>query len=184
MNRKLKFLNSFKKCDEDGFCFEYVEEDVVDKSWLTIFHMKFKDIIAYLIYDRKWIWLEWLISSLAHTEMELKLVFDKELKEEIEQSDYTAIPKQSLYCQSGPDFCPFGVFTSSIAKFFYGSQCDGYCYYLSKGDFSFNRPTDLLWDGCKECGIGVEDLNVDFDEGDPYNMSEEDMWREYEKTSS
>ena len=27
------------------------------------------------------------------------------------------------------------------------------CWYLGKGDFSYHRPTLLLWDGCKECGI-------------------------------
>lgn len=38
-----------------------------------------------------------------------------------------------------------------------------------------------MWNRCRRF---KRSLNVDFDEGDPYNMSEEDMWREYEKTSS
>jgi hypothetical protein len=34
---------------------------------------------------------------------------------------------------------------------------DGFCYYLNRGDFTFGHPTDLLWDGCKCCGINEQE---------------------------
>ena len=38
----------------------------------------------------------------------------------------------------------------------------------NKGDFSYVQPTDLLWDGCKECGIGE-----DFDDEEEYSVVDE-----------
>lgn len=65
------------------------------------------------------------------------------------------IPKDTFYCQG----CKYSTY-SKLARFFFGSQCDGYCYYLGRGDFSLLHPTDLLWDGCKECCIN-EDIEED-----------------------
>lgn len=124
-------------------------------------HKKFRNLIAMFIYERNWYWLEYLISLLATIEMELPLVFDKDFRRECNTSDTVCvnppqeekgslasrvIPKDIFYCEG----CYFEG-RSEIARFFYGYQCCGYCYYLGKGDFSFLRPTELLWDGCKEC---------------------------------
>lgn len=128
----------------------------------------FRNFIAYLVFDCKWLWLDWLIGNLAELEMTLPLIFDEELRTQLliadtryDAPDFTEptiaeqlIPKDPLYCSG----CPLAR-TSKIATFFYGKQCNGYCLYLGKGDFSFLRPTELLWDGCKECGV-----NADFDE--------------------
>ena len=125
-------------------------------------HKKFKDLVATLIYEKNWYWLEYLISLLSTIEMELPLVFDSKFRRECNSSDTIwvnppqeeegslasrVIPKDTFYCED----CLFWS-CSKVAQFFYGSQCCGYCYYLGKGDFSFLRPTELLWDGCKECG--------------------------------
>ena len=40
---------------------------------------------------------------------------------------------------------------------------DGFCYYLNQGDFTFGHPTDLLWDGCKCCGVN-NDIEEDIEE--------------------
>ena len=69
---------------------------------------------------------------------------------------YKLIPKNTLYCYDNMIQCPFHEI-SIIAYNLYGSQRCGYCYYLGKGDFSFIRPTDLLWDSCKECGVSYYD---------------------------
>lgn len=181
-NLKLKFLNLGKKQDDD---FIYDECDIRNSSWMEVIHKKFQDIIAWLIYDKEWIWVEFFISLLAQAEMELKFLLDKELQENLigcnvsvngKSKAETLIPKRTLYCEG----CPYKS-RSCVARFFYGYQSSGYCYYLGKGDFSFYNATLILWDGCKECGIGEDDLDIDFDETDVYNMSEEEMWREYEK---
>ena len=124
-------------------------------------HFKFQEFIGYLVYNREWLWLEFVISLLCEIEMQWLLVRDKEFKykldiadsrrispppEEVETFADREIPKNTLYCEN----CIFRSY-SEIAIFFYGYQSCGYCYYLGKGDFSFVRPTDLLWDGCKEC---------------------------------
>ena len=44
---------------------------------------------------------------------------------------------------------------------------NGFCYYLNQGDFTFGHPTDLLWDGCKCCGVN-NDIEDDIEE----NMEE------------
>ena len=136
-------------------------------------HFKFQDIICYLIYDREWLWLEFIISLLCEIEMQFPLIFDKEFKyslntadsrrispppEEKETFAEREIPKNTMYCED----CIFRNY-SKIATFFYGHQSCGYCYYLSKGDFSFVRPTDILWDGCKCCGIGEEMYDEEHD---------------------
>ena len=76
---KVKFLNFGKRPDEDGYCFKYGLEDVYNKSWVEVIHMKFRDFITMLIYDYNCNWVEWLISTLSQLEMEIKLLFDKEL---------------------------------------------------------------------------------------------------------
>lgn len=174
MNLKVKFLNFGEKPDEDGYCFTYDEDDVKYKSWFEVIHLKFRNIIAYLTYDKKWIWIDFIVSLLAHAEMDLKFLFDKELQEALvccnviikdgKSKAELLIPKRTLYCED----CPYKG-TSKVAKFFYGHQMCGYCYYLGKGDFSFINATDILWDGCKSCGIGEEDLDIDFDEAETYN---------------
>ena len=180
---KVKFLNFGKHLNNNEYSFVYSLEDVEDKSILQVFGMKFRSIIAWLIYDLHWKWLEWIISAMATMEMELYLLFDKELQEALsgcnvaigkdENGDWITkasqnIPKNTLYC----DDCAYGVCHSRIADFFYGHQCCGYCYYLGKGDFSFIQPTDLLWDCCKCCGIN-EDIEIDEDEY--YSIGQEQL---------
>lgn len=135
-------------------------------------HSKFQNLIAYLVYDKGWSWLEFIISLLCEIEMQWPLVFDNEFRhnsnsadilrispppEETETFAEREIPKCTLYCES----CTFRSY-SDTAIFFYGYQSCGYCYYLGKGDFSFIRPTSLLWDGCKECGR-FEDIDLEED---------------------
>ena len=131
------------------------------KEVSRVTHRKFRELIATLIYEKNWYWLEYIISLLATVEMEVPLIFDSKFRRECNTSDTVwvnppqkeegslasrVIPKDTFYCEG----CYFEG-RSEIARFFYGSQCCGYCYYLGKGDFSFLRPTELLWDGCKEC---------------------------------
>ena len=115
---------------------------------------KFRNLIAYLVYDKDCLWLEFIISILADIEMQKELIFNADLKSKTFDAWYAKkeIPKNTIYCEN----CIF-MATSRIANFFYGEQSSGYCYYLGKGDYSFISPTLLLWDGCKECGIN-EDL--------------------------
>ena len=158
MNLKLKFLN----LKENGYT--YTEEQVKGKSWLQIFHMKFKSVIAYLIYEKDCKWLHLLISTLCDIEMGIYYIKDKELQENVEGCNILNpntnttlamenIPEKDFYCGG----CIYGHY-SRIADFFLGMHSCGYCYYLGKGDYSFLNPTELLWDGCKECGIneGIE----------------------------
>ena len=180
---KLDFLNLGKSSDDE---FIYNEEDIRDLSWIEVIHKKFRDVIAWLTYDKEWKWIDLVISSLADFEMGIKCLFDKELKEAIDGCDLCIegksiaennIPEKTLYCED----CIYKG-RSNVAKFFYGYQESGYCYYLGRGDYSFNRPTMILWDGCKECGIN-EDIEVDFEEDEVYNMSEDEMWRRYEENN-
>lgn len=116
--------------------------------------------------------LEWFLCLLCEIEMGLKIAKDKEFRDYVntchicsidkdgnmtETSAKRDIPKDTLYCCD----CPFSD-NSNIAKFIFGYQSSGYCYYLGKGDFSYINHTDLLWDGCKECGVN-EDIEVDFE---------------------
>ena len=113
--------------------------------------------------------IEWILCSLCEAEMELKLVADKEFRDDLLCADIGGgyenksnaminIPENTFYCSG----CPYGT-NSKLATLLFGYQMNGYCYYLRRGDFSFNRPTDELWDGCKECGIN-DDINDEDDE--------------------
>lgn len=156
----------------------------------------FQDFICYLICDLNWVWLEFVISSLCELEVQLELVLDEDFRHHINCSDIVFvsegqkesyadedIPKDTLYCED----CVYKG-KSKLAEFFYGHQSCGYCYYLGKGDFSFTKPTTILWDGCKECGrfedipeehlVGAEDINS------PYYMTEEEMWKKYEEAKN
>lgn len=126
--------------------------------------------ILYALYDGcKQEWLLWLLCTLCDLEMSFNQFKDKELQETIslcstwsdgsEISDGEAlIPTNTLYCE----YCPFQD-RSTLARFFFGSHWAGYCHYLKRGDYSFVSPTMILWDGCKECGIG-EDIEIDEEE--------------------
>ena len=154
---------------------------------------KFQDLISILIYDLDWVWLEFILCSLCELEMQIKLIFDEEFRHQINSSDTVFvsagqeksyaeqyIPKDTFYCED----CTYSGH-SRLAKFFFGYQSCGYCYYLCKGDFSFLKPTTLLWDGCKECGqfedIPEEELSISEDENKGYYMSEDEMWSKYKE---
>ena len=154
---------------------------------------KFQDFISYLIHDLNWVWLEFLISSLCEFEMQLKLIFDEDFRHQVDNSDTVFvsagqdksyaeenIPKNTFYCED----CIYKG-RSKLAKFFYGYQSCGYCYYIGKGDFSFSKPTTILWDGCKECGrfedIPEEHLVGTEDTDSPYYMTEDEMWKKYKE---
>lgn len=119
----------------------------------------FHDFIAYLTFDLNWKWVDLLISTLSDFEVNLRLISNKELFEEVDSAHIwcseeektvgarDCIPLNTEYC----DDCPFRTI-SKIAKFFYGNQSCGYCYYEGKGDYSLTNPSDLMWDGCKCCG--------------------------------
>lgn len=65
------------------------------------------------------------------------------------------IPKDTCYCYELKD----GKYTTCKWLRFNknkNSQEDGYCKYLGTGDW-FEDGTMLLWDSCKECGVGIED---------------------------
>lgn len=128
-------------------------------------------LVSYLIFDLNWTWLEFILSSLCELEMQFKLIFDKELRHFVNSADtvfvsagqeksYSEqfIPKKTFYCED----CIYRG-CSRLANFFFGYQSSGYCYYLGKGDFSFSKPTTILWDGCKECGR-YEDIEIEDDE--------------------
>lgn len=127
---------------------------------------KFRELIAYLIFDRNWTWLGMFISTLCDIEMNIYLLQDKEFYESLQTADVVinaqhettaskTIPHDTLYCNG----CEYASY-SRIAEFFYGYQCSGFCYYLNNGDYRFNRPTQLLWDGCKEC-CRYEDIQIE-----------------------
>ena len=171
MNLINKIKNGFSHIEEFFHKEEFWWEEY-DKSWIEKVHDKFRDFISYLIFDRGWTWLEFLISLLCDIEMQLPLIFDEEFRHDLNRADTRMIhpveeettyadreiPKNTFYCED----CIFCE-RSKVADFFYGSQSTGYCYYLGKGDFSFIRPTQILWDGCKECGK-FEDIEIDEEE--------------------
>lgn len=172
-------LKWFKKKEEQWW------EKYEKKSLLTKLHEKFQDFISYLIHDRNWNWLNLLICTLCDLEMYIPLLFDEEFKGMIDYADtvYVSlgqeksyadeeIPKDTFYCEG----CIYSE-RSKIARFFFGQQSSGYCYYLGKGDYSFLKPTMILWDGCKECGrfedVPEEELCIS---NDPYDMTLEECW--------
>lgn len=122
----------------------------------------FKKLIAYLIFDLNWEWLEQFIEFLCDTEMALKRKFNPYLAERKLSENMEKIPK-GYYCYSGCLYCPEGIQIcpfydkSSIANFFYGYQSNGYCHYLKKGDYTTKESSFLLWDMCKECSLNYED---------------------------
>ena len=122
---------------------------------------KIQNIFWDIIDEWEWTWLHLLISILCDLEMNFRLLKAKQFRRELMLSDcyyplddpedspaHHNIPQQSLYCNG----CPY-YSSSKLADTILGDQYSGYCYYLNRGDYSFSRPTDLLWDGCKECDI-------------------------------
>lgn len=127
-------------------------------------HTHFINFIFFLTNTLNWIWLDAFISAMCTLEVYLKLAKRKELLEELQVCDVCSgfdkeatymqrIPEHDLYCGT----CPYWE-RSKLASLFYGHQLQGYCYFLNTGDFSFGHATDLLWDGCKCCGIN-EDID-------------------------
>lgn len=116
---------------------------------------KFREFIAYLIYDKKYEWLETTINKLCEWEMYIRGMAVRKVF-----SNSGKIP-EGVYCyDSFTKVCLYWDF-SRIATFFYGTQSAGYCHYLNVGDF--NSDTLILWDQCKCCGIN-DDEDYD-DEG-------------------
>lgn len=110
---------------------------------------KFHDIIATLIYDYNWKWLESIIIKLCELEMFIRDVATPKLSRNPRK-----IP-EGMYCYAGfHNVCSYWSF-SRIARFFFGEQSCGFCYYCNAGDF--NTLTTELWDMCKWCGINDED---------------------------
>jgi len=76
------------------------------------------------------------------------------------------IPPKTSYCYSGIHYtgkslqikpCPFWTRIDNFQK----HADNGYCEFLECGDFSGgDRETLLLWDQCKECGIGEDDPDL------------------------
>ena len=146
-------------------------KEIIENKLLT-FHKWLQDWITTKVFDDEWLWLEALIDILCQIEMYWYPITHKEFKQELNCMNIMAIepnapqqrsiaqqtiPEHTFYCQG----CKYSSY-SKIARFFYGTQCDGYCYYLGKGDFSFINSTDILWDGCKECGIN-EDIEEEYE---------------------
>lgn len=160
---------------------EYWWERYTKKTLLEKLHIQFNNFIAFLTYDLGWKWLDYCISYLCDVEMGLD--FDDDLKELVKlakeiysKAEVTEhiIPEKTFYCED----CPFQS-RSKVANFFYGYQLSGYCYYLGKGDYSYEKPTDILWDGCKCCGIN-EDIDIEEDENDMYEWDLDKFWEKVE----
>ena len=109
---------------------------------------KFRDFIAFLIYDKEWEWVRTAISILADLEMFFERFMIRCFKFET-FNNCGKIPC-GMYCYDNHTVCPYLSF-SRVAEFFYGKQMCGYCHFLKGGDY--NGGTDLLWDMCKECDI-------------------------------
>lgn len=131
-------------------------------TWKEELHKKFQNFISHLIFDLDWVWLDALIALLCQGEMYFHLIKNRDLKDELEICNisskpeeqciaYKKIPENDLYCSD----CPYHDW-SKVAEFFYGYQSAGYCHYIHNGDFCFGNPTDILWDGCKCCGVNDE----------------------------
>lgn len=151
-----------------------MEFKMVTRKCLEELHIKFQDFIYSLVEDHGWLWIDVIIDALCYIEVNFKLAKDKEFLESLKYGDVSPgpnhkslnqlrIPENDIYCSG----CPFRT-TSKLAKFFYGEQSSGYCYYLNKGDFSFGHSTDLLWDGCKCCG---ENMDIEIEEDDEEEIS-------------
>ena len=69
-----------------------------------------------------------------------------------EEQAQALIPKNTLYCYTRENGkckrCPFWDMFDSMPH-----QSNGFCHYLKQGDFTGDN-FGLLWDLCKECGIG------------------------------
>lgn len=108
---------------------------------------KFRELIAELIFDREWKWLEKLISFLCLIELIPKTIHcfapGKVFR------NLRKIP-DGIYCYNSKQICPFWGY-SKVAKFFYGYQSSGYCHLIGQGDF--NSDTLILWDQYKCCNI-------------------------------
>jgi hypothetical protein len=69
-----------------------------------------------------------------------------------EEQAQAMIPKDMLYCYKRENgeykHCPFWDLVEHFPK-----QSNGFCHYLKQGDFTGDH-FGLLWDSCKECGIG------------------------------
>jgi len=101
--------------------------------------------------------LNFIIAMLCEIEVKLKLLFNKEFRENLQTVNVGNIydDLSDWEREKIQQYLPIDNFSelynSKIARFFYGSQFDGYCYYLNQGDFTYGNATELLWDGCKEC---------------------------------
>lgn len=154
----------------DKYSVEWIEKyGITLKELKEYLHIHFNNWFYYVC--KKFLLLKWFLCLLCDIEMQLKVFCNKEFLNYINNSDIgdcgenhdesqamIDIPKNSFYCSG----CPF-YDRSNIARTFFGTQSDGYCYYLNRGDFSYIRPTMLLWDGCKECGIN-EDIETESEE--------------------
>ncbi len=120
---------------------------------------KFRIFIADLVWMKRCLWLHALIDILCQIEMYVKIMINPDYYRlvsgcrvinvsagQTKARMEDIIPHNTLYCED----CKFRR-RSMIARFFFGNQADGYCDFLGRGDFSFMNPTELLWDGCKEC---------------------------------
>lgn len=135
---------------------------------LKTLHLKFQNLLAHLVYDCNWLWIDMIICLLSEFEVYLRVAKDKNFKDSLDTCNICSsgtisdaeltIPQNTIYCED----CGYWT-KSKIAEFFYGSQMCGYCYYLGKGDFSFCNPTELLWDGCKECQVSTDILEEEID---------------------
>ena len=130
----------------------YKLKNILNKVWYKVMWFLFGSDLG-----------EFIISSLCQFQMDLELFTNKELLKQIYAQDNTnhpdyrdMIPKNDLYCSD----CPYRSY-SSIAEVIYGDQSSGYCHYLRKGDFDWHKPTLLLWDGCKECGENMWEIEND-----------------------
>lgn len=69
-----------------------------------------------------------------------------------EEQAHALIPKDTLYCYTRVNGeykrCPFWDMFESMPK-----QSNGFCHFLKRGDFTQHN-FGLLWDSCKECGVG------------------------------
>lgn len=128
-----------------------------EESWKQKIHTWFVDWFYSLTEKKGFRWLDLLVTMLCVLEVNFKLYKNRDYRDAINVADMTweeDIPKDTFYCQD----CKYKT-RSKIARLFYGTQMDGFCYYLNRGDFTYGHYTDILWDGCKCCGIheGVDD---------------------------
>ena len=115
-----------------------------------------RDVVSDMVFVYEWHWVENVITFICNLEMKVRAcLVGRKVSMDIEK-----IP-EGIYCYEGfMNVCPYWSF-SYIARFLYGDQCSGYCYFLKDGDYSSS--TDILWDMCKCCGIKDEE---DFEESE------------------